>query len=233
VIILIIVLLILILLALVWLLVGLNLLGGAAPIPGPPGPPGPAGPGGTAGPAGPPGIPGPPGPAGSSGSLIPPAIPDTLSPTALANLLRTRLAGTPADGSIPSGQTTARSVIWIDQGDEVLVYLDSVTVRFINDTMLVSIDLESDQTGRTPMVVAFAMGTESAAGATLLAATDEFPRGNALLAARWGAAVRNAAWSAFLLLAVDHAKERSLVPNGFTLAGGQLQLTAGPALQAG
>lgn len=140
--------------------------------------------------------------------------------------------GTPADGSAPSGGVTPASVIWVDQGDEVLVHLDSVTARFVNDTVLVSIDLESDQTGRTPMIVAFALGKDSSAGATLLAATDEFPRGNALLAARWGTAVRNAAWSAFLLLATDHATERGLAPNGLALAGGQLQLTAGPALKA-
>lgn len=224
-IILIVALLILILLALVWLLVGLNATGGTGP-PGPPGPAGPQGAGGPAGPAGPPGPPGPP------GSVSPPAIPDTLGPSALATLLQPRLAGTPADGSPSTGAATPTSVIWVDQGDEVLVHLDSVIVQFVNNTVLVSIDLECDQSGRTSMVVAFAVGTDNTAGATLIAATDEFPRGNALLAARWGTAVRNAAWSAFLSLAIDHAKERGLAPNGLTLAGGQFQLTAGAALKA-
>ena len=82
------------------------------------------------------------------------------------------------------------------------------------------------------MVVAFALGSDATTGAALLAVTDEFPRGNALLAARWGALVRNAAWTAFLQLAMDHAAERSLAPGGLTLAGGQLRLTASPALKA-
>jgi hypothetical protein len=121
-------------------------------------------------------------------------------------------------------------VIWVDQGDEVLVHLDSVAIRYVGETLLVSMDLESDQTGRTPLVVPFALGGNSAAGATLVAATEEFPRGNALLAARWGAPVRDAAWSALLQLAADHAAERSAAPQGLTLEGGKLRLTAGAAL---
>ena len=105
-------------------------------------------------------------------------------------------------------------MIWIDQGDAVLVHLDSVAVRFVGQSVLVSIDLESDHTGRTPLVFAFALGSDAAAGATLMAATEEFPRGNSLLAARWGSVARDAVWSAFLQLAVDHATERDLAPAG-------------------
>jgi hypothetical protein len=158
-----------------------------------------------------------------------PTIPDTLSEGDVATLLAPRLAGTPADGSAPSA-TAPTSVVWVDQGDAVLVHLDSVAVRYVGETLLVSMDLECDQTGRTALVVPFALGATSAAGATLVAATEEFPRGNALLAARWGQPVRNAAWSALLQLASDHATERSAAPMGLTLEAGQLHLTAGPAL---
>jgi hypothetical protein len=146
-------------------------------------------------------------------------------------LLSARLGGSPADGSAP-GTTAAASVIWVDQGDAVLVHLDSVAARFVGQTVLVSIDLESDQTGRTSMVTAFALGADATTGAGLVAVTEEYPRGNALLAARWGAVVRDAAWSALLQLANDHAAERSLAPAGLTLATGQLHLTAAPALKA-
>ncbi len=165
-------------------------------------------------------VPGPP----------PPAIPDILGEVDVETLLSTRLAGTPADGSAPSGGPPPTSVIWVDQGDEVLVHLDSVAVRYVGETLLVSMDLETDQTGRTPLIVPFALGDNSAAGATLIAATEEFPRGNALLAARWGAPVRDAAWSALLQLASDHAAERNAAPRGLTLESGQLRLSAGPAL---
>jgi hypothetical protein len=230
----IIVLLLLILLILIWIAMKVS----APNVP--PGPPGPAGPPGAAGATGPPGAvgaagpsgpAGPQGPPGPSGSQVPPAIPDEFDERTLAALLGVRLAGKPADGAAPSGASPA-AVVWVDQGDAVLVHLDSVAVRFIGQTALVSMDLESDQTGRTPMVVAFALGADAATGAALVAVTEEYPRGNALLAGRWGAVVREAAWSAFLQLAADHAGERSLSPAGLTLAGGRLHLTAAAPLKA-
>jgi Collagen triple helix repeat (20 copies) len=227
-------LLLLILSILIWIAIKVSTLKVVPGPPGPVGPPGvagPAGPPGAVGSPGPPGPPGPQGPTGPSGSQTPPAIPDTVDETTLAGLLSVRLAGTPADGRAPSG-ASPKAVVWVDQGDEVLVHLDSVTVRFVGQTALVSMDLESDQTGRTPMVVAFALGDDASAGATLVAVTEEYPRGNALLAARWGAVVRDAAWSAVLQLAADHAGERSLAPAGLTLAAGQLRLTAAAPLKA-
>jgi hypothetical protein len=92
-----------------------------------------------------------------------------------------------------------------------------------------SVDLETDQTGRTPLVVAFALGSRDDAG--LVAATDELPRGNGLLAARWGPALRAAAWASLLMLAQDHANERGAAPLGLALTGGQLHLHAGPDLR--
>jgi len=156
-------------------------------------------------------------------------IPDTLSPTALAGLLQSRLAGTPADGSAPTGQAAPPSVIWVDQGDEVVVHLESVATQITGQCVLVSMDLETDQTGRTPLVVAFSLGQDTTGG--LIAATDEFPRGNGVLAARWGVQVQQAAWNALLLLAVDHANEQGASPIGLTIKNGMLNLHAGPALQ--
>lgn len=224
-------LLLLILSILIWIAIRISTLQVAPGPPGPVGPPGVAGPAGPPGAVGSPGPPGPEGPPGPSGSQTPPAIPDSVDETTLAGLLGVRLAGTPADGRAPSG-VSSNAVVWVDQGDEVLVHLDSVTVRFVGQTALVSMDLESDQTGRTPIVVAFALGADASAGAALVAVTEEYPRGNALLAARWGAAVRDAAWSAFLQLAADHAGERSLAPAGLTLAAGELHLTAAAPLKA-
>jgi hypothetical protein len=219
-------LLVLILAVLIWLAVKFSAF---SFVPGPPGPPGQAGSPGSPGPSGPAGPTGPQGPPGPPGP--PPAIPDTLDATTLGTLLGVRLAGTPAGGSALDA-TAATSVVWVDQGDAVLVHLDSVAVRFVGQSVLVSIDLESDQTGRTSMVTAFALGADATAGAGLVAVTEEYPRGNALLAARWGRVIRNAAWSALLQLANDHAAERSLTPAGLTLAAGELHLTAAAALKA-
>jgi len=161
-----------------------------------------------------------------------PAIPDQLEPAELSTLVQSRLAGTPASGiaSDATGPPPA-TVVWVDRGDEVVVHLDGVRTEIAGDCVLVSIDLETDQTGRTPMVVAFALGSSEAAG--LVVATDELPRGNAILAARWGPSVQAAAWSALLSVAADHATERGLAPQGLSVAGGRLKLLAAAPLTTG
>jgi hypothetical protein len=148
-------------------------------------------------------------------------VPDKIAGAELASMLRTRVIG--ASVTRAPAPLSSASVVWVDGGDEVLVHLDSITTQLVGSTVLVSLDLESDQTGRTTLVVAFAISSTDSAG--LVAATDQLPRGNGILAARWGAAVREAAWSAMLALASDHAKERGLAPRGFAIAGGDIHLT--------
>lgn len=155
--------------------------------------------------------------------------PDQLDEPTLASELSTRLAGKPADGST-SLATTPTKVIWIDQGDEVLVHLDSMVVRIMDGIVLLSIDMETDQTGRTPMVVSFSVGgANDPAG--LVAVTDQFPRGNGLLASRWGRALQAAAWASVLGIANDHATERGLAPLGIVAALGTLLFEAGTPLK--
>ena len=165
-----------------------------------------------------------------TGTGPPTTIPDYLDGPAIAGYLTARLAGTPADGSAASGATPAE-VVWVDGGDEVLVHLDGTSTQIVGQTVLVSIDLECDQTGRTPLVVAFALPSTQEAG--LVIATDEYPRGNGLLASRWGPAVQAAAWSAMLTLANDHASERGLAPLGLAVTNGRLHLVAGQPLTIG
>jgi hypothetical protein len=158
----------------------------------------------------------------------PPKIPDQLDEKTLTGHLTMRLAGSPADGSRSPSQTPGK-VIWIENGDEVLVHLDSMQTVILDGVILVSVDLESDQTGRTTMVVSFAVGkADDPAG--LIAVTDEFPRGNGVLASRWGRALQAAAWSSLLALATDHAAERSAAPLGVSAIKGTLSLTAGAGL---
>jgi len=158
-----------------------------------------------------------------------PQIPDQLDEAALTNHLTIRLAGTPADGSTTSAQR-ATKVIWVDHGDEVLVHLDSLKTRIMDGNVLISVDMETDQTGRTPLVVSFAVGgIDDPAG--LVATTDEFPRGNGTLAARWGRALQAAAWASMLAIAGDHAAERATAPRGIAATAGKLALVAGPPLK--
>ena len=131
---------------------------------------------------------------------------DRVGEAALAQELRVRLAGAPADGSAVT-TTSAAQVIWVDAGDEVLVDLDSIQVRILNRMIVVSVDLETDQTGRAPLIVPFALGgLRDQAG--LIATTHELARGNRLLASRWGGILQSALWAALTGLAKDHADER-------------------------
>ncbi len=173
----------------------------------------------------------PPTPQPTSTPGTPGATPNIFDNVTLSSALIPRLAGAPADGSNANSAAPAPAkVIWVDGGDEVLAHLDSVQAQIVGQTVLISIDLETDQTGRTTLVTPFALGTDDTAG--LVAATDEFPRGNGLLAARWGATVQAAAWSALLALASDHAAERGKAPRALTITNGRLQLIDGEALTA-
>jgi hypothetical protein len=152
----------------------------------------------------------------------------------LAAELSTRLSGFPVDGTRPvaSAQTgPAKTVVWIDAGDEVLVHLDSVSVRMIGQTLLVSVDLDTDQTGRTPLIVSLALSSGSDA-AGLVAVTDELPHGNGLLAARWGSHFQAAVWASVLGIAQDFSAQGGGVPRSLTISNGVLNLEAGAPLQA-
>lgn len=177
--------------------------------------------------------PAPPPPPPPPPPVPPPKIPDHFDEPALSSALGVRLGGTPADGSAVLDPNTPApaQVIWVDHGDEVVVHLDSTKVRMLDRTLLVSVDLETDQTGRTPLVVALALGNEGDP-AGLVAATDELPRGNGLLAARWGAALQASVWATLLGMARDHAFERDKAPQGISIAAGRLTFHAGEPLHA-
>ncbi len=159
-------------------------------------------------------------------SLTPPKVPDNLDAKLLAAALALRLAGSPADGSATQPPASLPAVVWVDRGDEVLVHLDSLRVKIPDRLLLVSIDLETDQTGRTPLIAAYAVGAPNDP-AGLVAVTDEFPRGNGLLASRWGQVLQDAVWAGLLSVATDHARARFASPIGITAAKGTLTFHAG------
>ena len=159
----------------------------------------------------------------------PTQIPDTFNASSLAKELSLRLAGVPADGSllkVPAGG----AVIWIDAGSEVLAHLDSIETRLLTGTLLVSIDLETDQTGRSPLIVALHLSADPNDPAGLVATTDEYPRGDGRLASRWGRHLQAAVWASLLSIAQDQAAQNSLAPQAITITEGQLALKAGQPL---
>lgn len=166
-------------------------------------------------------------------SLIcnPPKVQDHYSPTELAQALSVQLIGTPADGSRPPATPPSGPVVWVEKGDEVLVHLESTQVRLQSGCLLISVDLETDQTGRQPLVMAFSV-SNGADGGGLIASTDELPRGNGLLAARWGASLQAAVWASVLQMAQQHALERQKAPRGISIAGDKLNFHADAPLVA-
>lgn len=157
-------------------------------------------------------------------------IPDNLNETDLTTQVSVRLVGTAANGvPLPAGASPPAKVIWVDHGSEVLVHLDSTAVRILDRMVLVSVDLETDQTGRTPLVCSFAVSGVGELGG-LVATTDELPRGSGLLASAWGQQLQTAVWSSLLGLANDHAAERNLTPRALSATAGNLSLNAGAAL---
>lgn len=170
----------------------------------------------------------PPAPPSASGPSF--KYPERFSEATLAAELSNRLVGRPASGVAPAPPAAGRipTVVWVDAGSDVLVHLDSIRTRLTSGSLMVSVDLESDQTGRASIVVVFGMGaTNDPAG--LLAVTDETPRGRGILVGRWGAIVRDAIWAALLAMIADFATERQETPSGFAAEGGFLQLLASPA----
>jgi len=158
-----------------------------------------------------------------------------LNERALAAAIAGRLGGDrAADGSLTAKAAAAAAVtevIWVDRGDEVLVHLDSVRVEIADRLLLISVELETDQTGRTPLVVAYALG-DATDPAGLVVVTDDLPRGNGVLASRWGKILQEAVWASILAAATDQAQRAGKVAVGLSATAGFLRLhTAGTALR--
>jgi len=109
-----------------------------------------------------------------------------------ANRLANELARQLARGGKPG-----TPVVWTHGDSEALVQPARTRVALQPGLLLVDLVIDTDQTGTADLVIALRVGA-SARDATLVAVTEETPRGNALLAARWGAIAQNEVWDALL-----------------------------------
>lgn len=157
-------------------------------------------------------------------------VPSTVDEAGLAAEIAARLAGASADAS-QLGNISTVTIVWVEHGDEVVVHLDSVQVRLLPGSLLVSVDLETDQTGRATLVTAFALGGPGDP-AGLTAVTDDLPRGLGTLAARWGKILQLAVWAAILGFAQDSAAQQGGAPIGLAVGQGVLSVVAGTPLTA-
>lgn len=132
--------------------------------------------------------------------------------------------------SLPSkGFGFPPDVVWTDAGDDILLHLSSLRVVLRSGLIVVSIDLECDQTGRESLVMPFSVAA-SRDQAGLLAVTEEWPRGNGLLVGRWGKLIQDAVWSALLAIVQEYAGRLNKLAFGMAAEHGVLSLhVADPA----
>ncbi len=137
---------------------------------------------------------------------------------ALARLFAVRLA---AGAQAPNGGPAPR-VVWNDGGDELLLHLDSLRTRFSRDALSVGLDVETDQTGRQPVQVVFSLAGD--AGQALVAATEELPRGDERVVARWGRALQDALWAVLVGAAQQQAAAQPGARPVMAIERGQIRL---------
>jgi hypothetical protein len=152
----------------------------------------------------------------------------------LAAALARHLVGAPAavgsDAPGRDGDAAPARVVWVDEGDEALVHLDATAVRLVDAAVLVQVELETDQTGRAPLVVALAVG--GADDMDLLATTEARARGPEALVSRWGRISQDAVWASLLAMADERTPERGLAAVGIGVMDGTLAIAYGAPLRA-
>ena len=99
-------------------------------------------------------------------------------------------------------------IVWVKDGDEVVVWLDSLRVELAPARIRVRVDLETDQTGRDEQEVVIALAPRSGPP-SLLAVAGDCTAGGQALAARWGRTLQDAVWGALLDLADERVGERA------------------------
>lgn len=129
----------------------------------------------------------------------------------LATALRRELAG------------GADTLLWQQLGDRVLVHLDTLAVQTSSHGLLVSIELQTDQSGRSPLTIEFALaGPDDPADLT--GVTQHLPAGDPALAARWGQPLQEALFEALLRVLDRTAEAAGRVPIGLRASTAGLEL---------
>lgn len=115
----------------------------------------------------------------------------TLSADQITARLQDRLRGLS-----PTSQNT---ILWQQQSNRVLIFVDSLHARLLNGWLLVNLDLQADETGRQTLQFIFYLGTAGQgdgthAAATVNAATPQASR----LAGVWRSTIQRVLWDAVL-----------------------------------
>ena len=120
-----------------------------------------------------------------------PALNISLTADQLQKRLQDRLRG--LNANLPN------TVLWQQNSNSVLLFIDSFKTRLIPGWLLCGLDMQSDQTGRQNVQFVFYLGTTGSgdglhATATINAATPQASQ----LADAWGKTVQSVLWEAVL-----------------------------------
>jgi hypothetical protein len=148
----------------------------------------------------------------------------SISAADLAARMKQRLSGLATN--------PAARIVWEDEGQRVLLHLDSVRARIVDGWLLCQLDLETDPTQRQTLQFIYYLGLPGEgdgvqAGSTINAATVA----GSQVAERWGAHVQRVLWDAVLdgiETSVRHVKQQQpgqrLLLKGFTGATNSLDV---------
>jgi len=120
-----------------------------------------------------------------------PALNVALSADQLASRMQDRLRG--------AGAAQAKTMLWQQQNNRALIYLDSLHTQLLDGWLLCDLDLQADETGRQTLQFVFYLGTTGhgdglSASAKINASTAQA----AQLAEVWGTTVQRLLWDAVL-----------------------------------
>ncbi len=133
-----------------------------------------------------------------------------------------RMADAPAlIGAQLGGGDAKTPIVWRDAESELLVFPGETRVRIAPGFVLVELRVATEQTGTDILVLPFRVGG-SPNQAVATAATESVPRGNAIIAARWGTVAATITWHAILragqaLLARRKLKQPMTIAGVYTL----------------
>ena len=137
----------------------------------------------------------------------------TLDGDQLTALLRARLAG---------GEEVT---LWAERGDRVLVHAAGTTAEVFPRGLVITVPLETAETGRAPVSVALALPSGDEEPDRVMA-TEEDAEGEPILVGRWGAALQEALYGSLLEVLEEKARASGGEPLGFHVKDGAVTLVA-------
>jgi hypothetical protein len=122
----------------------------------------------------------------------------TIAPAAVESRIRARLVGL----------GTARHVVWEQDGHAVLIRSDQLNVRSLAGWLVVSIELDTKQTGRQRLELVYRLGTPDRGGTGAAVKINAATKDATALAEVWGDDLQRVVWDA-VLDAIEAALRRA------------------------